>query len=225
MKKRIERPGVCAGYDRWSKTYDNTPNPLVALDRRHTMRSLSPQRGEYVLDVACGTGQHLKSISQRGSRAVGLDFSRAMLSVARRQCPHAPLIYADLETEWPFPHEDFDAILCSLVGEHINNLAVFFQQACAALKPGGRFVFSVFHPELVAAGIESNFAESGVEYRLGAIPHTTADYLEKMDAAGFRRHRFTEFVGDEELVHEVPQAKKYLNRPLLLVIEAQREMS
>lgn len=37
MKQRVERPGVCTGYDLWSETYDRTPNPLVALDRRHTM--------------------------------------------------------------------------------------------------------------------------------------------------------------------------------------------
>jgi hypothetical protein len=31
-KRRIERLGVREGYDRWSETYDATPNPLVALD-------------------------------------------------------------------------------------------------------------------------------------------------------------------------------------------------
>ena len=31
-KRRIERLGVREGYDRWSETYDATPNPVVALD-------------------------------------------------------------------------------------------------------------------------------------------------------------------------------------------------
>src|SRR6267143_3913913 len=31
-KRRTERLGVREGYDRWSETYDATPNPLVALD-------------------------------------------------------------------------------------------------------------------------------------------------------------------------------------------------
>src|SRR5207249_774708 len=41
MSKRVRRPGVRDGYDAWSTTYDETPNPLVALDRRYTMRLLA----------------------------------------------------------------------------------------------------------------------------------------------------------------------------------------
>ena len=37
MSKRVERPGVRAGYDRRAETYDATPNPLVSLDRRYTL--------------------------------------------------------------------------------------------------------------------------------------------------------------------------------------------
>jgi hypothetical protein len=29
-KRRIERLGVREGYDRWSETYDATPNPVIA---------------------------------------------------------------------------------------------------------------------------------------------------------------------------------------------------
>ena len=51
MAKKIERPSVRAGYDQWSETYDHTPNPLVALDRRHTMQLLRPRTGERILDA------------------------------------------------------------------------------------------------------------------------------------------------------------------------------
>jgi hypothetical protein len=40
MDKKVRRLGVRDGYDEWSETYDATPNPLVALDRRYTMRLL-----------------------------------------------------------------------------------------------------------------------------------------------------------------------------------------
>src|SRR5258708_5427493 len=119
MKKRAERPDVSSGYDLWSETYDATSNPLVALDRRHTMVFFAPQPGEYILDAACGTGHYLAQISQAGARPIGLDFSRAMLRIARRRCVTTPLVYADLEAELPFPYEDFDAALCTLAGEHI----------------------------------------------------------------------------------------------------------
>jgi len=61
-----------------------------------------------------------------------------------------------------------------------------------------------------------------VSERLGAVPHTTDDFLLHMDDAGFARIRLEEHRGDEALAREVPKAAKYVGRPLLLVIEAQK---
>ena len=74
MSKQVRRPGVCKGYDLWAETYDMTPNPLVALDRRVTLKTLNPGVGERVLDAGCGTGAHLAAIGRTRSRPVGLDF-------------------------------------------------------------------------------------------------------------------------------------------------------
>jgi hypothetical protein len=41
--KKIGRPGVRDGYDRWAETYDATSNPLVALE---LLRGGSPGVGE-----------------------------------------------------------------------------------------------------------------------------------------------------------------------------------
>jgi SAM-dependent methyltransferase len=200
--KKVERPEVREGYSLWSETYDATPNPLVSLDRRVTLSLLDPKPDECVVDAACGTGQHLRAIAEAGGRPIGLDFSRAMLRVARQRVPRIPLVYSDLDEELPFLTEDFEAILCALVGEHLRNLPVFFRNAFAALKPEGRLVFSVFHPAMVQAGIESNFERSGVEYRLGAQRHTVGDYLNAAVDAGFGRVNVLEFHGDTQLVEE-----------------------
>lgn len=87
---------------------------------------------------------------------------------------------------------------------------------------GGRLVFSVFHPEMAAAGIEANFEENGIEYRLGALRHTVDDYLNAIDRSGFRALGVHHFHGDTTLVDQVPWASKYLGRPLLLAIAAER---
>jgi len=116
----------------------------------------------------------------------------------------------------------FDAVLCALVGEHLSNLRLLFREIGDSLARGGRFVFSVFHPEMAAAGIEANFERDGVEYRLGALRHTVADYLNLIDRAGFRRIEVHEFRGDDVLVQQVPWASKYLGRPLLLAVEARK---
>lgn len=222
MKKRVERPSVREGYDRWARTYDATPNPLVALDRRYTLRALAPRAGEAVLDAGCGTGTHLAGLSASRARAVGLDFSRGMLRIAQRRAPGAALAQADLNAEFPIRPGAFDALLSSLVSEHLRDLRRFFAEAFSALRRGGRLVFSAFHPQLALAGIEANFEEDGTEYRLGAEPYSVNDYLEGISDAGFERLEWREYLGDQQLLEQVPASAKYLGKPLLLLIRAER---
>jgi len=101
MNKKVQRPDVRDGYDRWSESYDQTPNPLVALDRRHTGKLLRPGRSERILDAGCGTGTHLGLMLRSGSSPVGLDLSRGMLNVTRSKYPSVPLAQADLTTSCP----------------------------------------------------------------------------------------------------------------------------
>jgi ubiquinone/menaquinone biosynthesis C-methylase UbiE len=222
MSKRVERPGVRNGYDLWAPSYDRTPNPLVALDRRHAIAHLGPRAGERVLDAGCGTGINLRSITTAGAVAVGLDFSMGMLRTAQHAVPAAMLAQADLNNELPLRRSMFDALLCSLVSEHLTNLSTFFSETFAVLRPGGRFVFSAFHPEIARAGVEANFEQDSVEYRLGAEPYSIDDYLNRMDDAGFRCVRARDYFVDDVLVAEIPWAVKYLGRPLLLIVDAAR---
>ena len=101
-----------------------------------------------------------------------------MLSVTRRKYPTIPLAQADLNGQLPLRGRTFDVALCAPVGEHLTNLRVLFRELFASLTRRGRLVFSVFHPEMAAAGIEANFETGGTEYRLGALRHTVADYLD-----------------------------------------------
>lgn len=222
MNRRVERPGVREGYDRWSETYDETPNPIVSLDRRHTLRALNPRPSERVLDAGCGTGSYLRSLCEARSRPLGLDFSRGMLRIAQRAAPGALLVQADLNREFPVRTGACDAVLSALVSEHLTDLRRFFTQAFAALRRGGRLIFSAFHPELALAGIEANFERDGTEYRLGAERYTVDDYLNHISDAGFRRVEWREYAADQKLVEEVPAAAKYVGRPLLLLVRAER---
>lgn len=222
MAKRTSRIGPREGYDLWAESYDSTSNPLVSLDRRHTLSALKPGPGEWILDAGCGTGAHLHAILGARGRPLGLDASRGMLRMARRNLPDAALVQADLDRELPIRGGTMDAFLSALVSEHLTKLDLFFSEAFAVLRPGGRLVFSAFHPELVMAGVEANFERDGIEYRLGAERHTVDDYLCRIADAGFRELRVREHLGDERLLEEVPWAGRYRGRPLLLLIEAAR---
>jgi SAM-dependent methyltransferase len=220
--KKIEHVSARQGYDLWSETYDSTPNPVVAMDSRHTIKLLAPASGELILDAGCGTGRNLKPLFLAGSTAVAIDFSHRMLQVARRQQENSPVALADLQASLPFGSRSFDAVLCALIGEHLSDLRVVFDEFYRILKPGGRLVFSVYHPEMSAAGIEANFERGGIEYRLGAIHHSVAEHLRLLQEARFEGIQVHEFSGDEELVESVPAAAKYLSFPMLLVVTAEK---
>src|SRR5690348_5663496 len=83
-------------YENWAPTYDTDPNAHTALQYHPLLDSLAARRGEKVLDAACGTGRHTAALHAGGVEDIGLDFSPAMLAVARLRLPGVRLIEADL---------------------------------------------------------------------------------------------------------------------------------
>lgn len=220
--KKMERVSPRHGYDLWSKAYDSTPNPVVAMDSRHTIDMLGPQEGELILDAGCGTGRNLGELIQAGSLPLGIDFSLGMLEVARDKHTGVPLLLCDLEQTLPFIANTFDAVLCALIGEHLSGLGFVLSEFYRVLKTGGRLVFSVYHPAMSAAGIEANFEQDGTEYRLGAFHYTVEEHVNLAAKAGFIDSVATEFVGDEALAEMIPSVKKYLGFPVLLEVTASK---
>jgi SAM-dependent methyltransferase len=225
MPPELERVGrvrlpARRGYDLWAPTYDTTPNPVVAMDRRWTLGQLRPQAGERILDAGCGTGGHLPALAAAGARAVGADLSLGMLTVARRS--RVPLAALDLEQPLPFPRGHFDAVLSALIGEHVRSLEALFRGFAAVLRPGGRLVFSTYHPWMAEAGKEAHFVRDGQEYGLGAEPHTVADFLAAVEGAGLTLEERLEPAADTALLAELPTVARYEGRPLLLVLLARR---
>lgn len=91
-----------------------------------------------LLDVGCGTGQHLKHLGTR-FRAEGLDLSREMLDVARKRCPTVPLHEMSL-VDFRIGH-CFDVVTC-LFGSigytvTVDNLQRAVRCMAAHLHPRG----------------------------------------------------------------------------------------
>ena len=100
--------------------------------------------GKAHLDLACGTGPHVRHFTDFGYRSAGLDINQAMLDIAQTRCPEAQFTWQDMSTFTVT--EPVDLITCFLYSIHYNHGIEKLQQCIAsvhrALKLGGIFCFN-----------------------------------------------------------------------------------
>lgn len=93
--------------------------------------------GGTVLDVACGSGRHLRWLHQRGFAVTGVDRDEAALAPLR---PWAEVIVADIENApWPLADRRFDAVVVT------NYLwRALLPVLRASLAAGGVLIYETF---------------------------------------------------------------------------------
>lgn len=93
--------------------------------------------GGTVLDVACGSGRHLRWFAERGHKVTGIDRDPVALSQA---ASHGEVIAADIENgPWPLSGQTFDAVVVT------NYLwRPLWPQLLASVKPSGVLIYETF---------------------------------------------------------------------------------
>jgi SAM-dependent methyltransferase len=114
---------------------------------------LIPAEGT-VLDLACGSGRHVRWLAERGYRVTGVDRDEAAVEPLR---PLAEVIVADVENDpWPLAGRRFDAVLVT------NYLwRPLLPAIMAAVAPGGCLLYETF-----AVGQESVGRPSRADFLL-----------------------------------------------------------
>ena len=97
---------------------------------------LDPKPGQKILDAGCGTGRNLTRISSAGARRMDWISRSACCASPEERCRTCPLVQADLQAEFPFRNAEFSAVLCALIGEHLDNLALHVVPTLESLGTG-----------------------------------------------------------------------------------------
>ena len=96
-----------------------------------------------VLDVCCGPGLVAGAAAARGASAAGLDFSSAMLAIARAAQPRVEFSQGDAEA-LPYADDSFDAVVANFGVHHVPNPSAALAEMCRVLAPGGRVAFTTW---------------------------------------------------------------------------------
>jgi malonyl-CoA O-methyltransferase len=207
------------GYNLWSYTYDHYPNPTVAVDDRHFPAQWRHLTGRNVLEVGCGTGRHTSKLAAQGNQVTGIDISSGMLAVAREKLrggSGVALLEGDFLSSNAVPEGVFDALVASLVIEHIRDLPAFFGRARRALRPVAEVHLSEIHPLRAAQGILAHFKmPDGEQFDLESVPHPEGAIESAAQSAGLELIDRLDAFGDKELSALNSKWERYLGVPMI----------
>jgi len=176
-------PAFFDGYSQFPRSREG----LAGAGEWPALKSMLPElSGAAVLDLGCGFGAFCRhAVEQGAARVVGVDLSERMLADAERRGPGLPIRYerADLETYEPEPGA-YDLVFSSLAVHYLKDFDALVGRIVRALKPGGRFVFSMEHP-VFAARSKPDFIRDASGHLLGVVD----DYLREGE-------RVTDWIAD-----------------------------
>lgn len=128
--------------------------------------------GRQHLDLACGTGPHIRHLLDLGYQSAGLDLNQPMLDLAQQRCPEAGFScqnMCEFSVDTPV-----DLITCFLYSLHysqtIAGLTACIRQVHQALTPAGLFCFNaVDKSKIDNASVVSHTAEhQGSHFRFSS---------------------------------------------------------
>jgi SAM-dependent methyltransferase len=140
-------------------TYNNSAEALAAyfkgigsrtedIERALTLAGKADQSAD-VLELGCGDGRDAKAIISRVASYRGIDYSKALVGIARTVLPEAEFEVADMSC-YEFPPEAYDVVYAFASLLHLDKDTV--RDVCASvwgsLKQGGVFYISLkYRPE------------------------------------------------------------------------------
>ena len=131
-----------AGWQDTASTYDGFAG-ATRLFVPALVRAAGAGPGLRLLDIACGTGVAAQAAAEAGARVTGVDFSPAMLAVARSRHPQIGVHAGDAEA-LPFADASFDAAIANFGIHHVERPERAIAEARRVLKRGGTFAFTVW---------------------------------------------------------------------------------
>lgn len=187
----------------WNATLYDNKHDFVFKYGEHLVQLLTPQEGERILDVGCGTGYLTNLIASSGAVVTGMDMSVDMIAKAKNQYPHLTFQVASV-TDFKFK-EPFDAIFSNAVLHWVTDKEKAIRCMYKTLKPGGRLVLEMGgkgNVERIVNALKTALLKHG--YKKNAVREvwyypSLSEYTGLLEKHGFRVTYATHYNRDTEL--------------------------
>lgn len=166
-----ERNDIRHAYDEVAEAYASVRSE-GGQDMEILAEFLEPLSSEArILDAGCGQGRPVLRRLDKAATAVGLDFSRRQLQLARENVPGAALVQGDL-THLPVADGVFDAVTAyhTLIHVPLDAHQTVLNEFARVLRPGGRVLLTESpgewtgaNPDWLDTGVEMQWSMAGAE--------------------------------------------------------------
>jgi ubiquinone/menaquinone biosynthesis C-methylase UbiE len=146
-----------AGWEKAAGQYDPGFGAVTRQALGSLLTAVGARPGLRLLDVACGPGYVASAASRLGCSVVGIDFSSAMIEIAKEVTRHeaTSLEFREDDAEnLSIPDSSFDAVVMNFGMLHLALPDKAIAEAFRVLRPGGRYAFTVWDAPPKTAGFE-----------------------------------------------------------------------
>ena len=142
-----------------------------------------------VLDLGCGNGALTKALQEKGYIVKGMDASKELLDIARKNYPDIEFVQGDA-THFD-SSEPFDVVFSNAVFHWIDKERQRDLLKCVynALKKNGQFIFEFGgygNNQRIHSALETIFSEHGYRYEMPFYFPSISEYATLLETTGFQ---------------------------------------
>lgn len=187
-------------------------NPLQRLARKTALWPKLLAQGS-LLEIGCANGARLAQLRDQGwQHLCGIELLHAAAGRARARGFHVESGMAELALD-AFPDHSFDAIIASMVIEHLCDPFLVVKKIQDKLRPGGQFLFSTVVRDSFDAWLYGRYW-TGFDFPRHMV-HLNFKDIDAMLEVGFEKVRFVYQVAPIDFVRSSGWRKKHNEGSLL----------
>ena len=130
----------------YAKIYDELFYSEPKINYESNLIKKNIRKNELVLDVGCGTGQHISKLKKYN--IIGLDNSESMLQIAKEKSPKTRFVKGNFKNKELFDYQQFDTItIMYFVIYYQKDVTKLLDNCYKWLKKDGQLIIHLVNPE------------------------------------------------------------------------------